>query len=81
MNDTEAIEMMSRCREEILTLRRQIETLAPKADAYNQLCKVLNLLPRPSQGAAPDVAWMLEKRIRELNQKNETPKEEENDQG
>ena len=66
MKDSEAIEMMIRTREEILSLRRVIAELTPKADAYDQMRKVLNLLPRPSCGMGEDYAWRLEKRIEEL---------------
>lgn len=66
MKDSEAIEMMIRTREEILSLRRINAELAPKADAYDQLRKVLNLLPQPSVGFSEDLAWRLEKRIEEL---------------
>lgn len=66
MNDQEALEMMKRCREEILQQRRIIDQLAPKAQAWDQMCKVLNLLPQPSHGYGEDFAWRLEKRIAEL---------------
>lgn len=66
MNDKEAIEMMQRCRHELISLRRQIEQLAPKAEAYDNIATVLRLLPRPSVGMSEDLVWTLEKRIREL---------------
>lgn len=66
MTNTEAIEMMMRCKEEILSLRRTIDRLTPKADAYDQMSKVLNLLPERSQGMGVDLAWSLQKRIEEL---------------
>lgn len=70
MRDTienrEAIEMMRHCKDEILGLRRQIDHLKPKADAYDNLAIVLGLLPRPSIGMGEDVVWTLDKRIREL---------------
>lgn len=66
MNSTEAIEMMRRASSEIKDLRRQIEHLAPKAAAYDNLAVVLGLLPRPSVGMAEDVAWRLDKRVEEL---------------
>lgn len=66
MTNTEALEMMMRCKEEILSLRRTIDRLTPKADAYDQMSKVLNLLPERSQGMGVDLAWSLQKRIEEL---------------
>ena len=62
MQDQEALEMMQRCAEEIRSQRRTIDQLAPKAQAWDALCAVLNLLPKPAQGAVPDLAWYLDKR-------------------
>lgn len=67
MNGKEAIEMMNRCKQEIVGLRQQIAVLAPKADAYDKMAIVLDLLPKRSQGMGEDVVWTLEKRIRELS--------------
>lgn len=66
MTDKEAIEMMQRCKHEIIILRQQMETMRPKAEAYDNLAIVLNLLPRPSVGMGEDLVWTLDKRIREL---------------
>jgi hypothetical protein len=68
MNDNEAIEMMNRCKHEIVSLRREVDRLRPKADAYDSVAQVLALLPRPSQGMGEDLAWLLDKRIREIEQ-------------
>ncbi len=66
MNDNEALEMMKRCRDEIRLQRTVIDQLTPKAQAWDQLCKVLNLLPQAPQGYGEDLAWRLDKRIDEL---------------
>ncbi len=66
MRDKEAIDMMRRCSGEIKMLRSQIESLKPKAEAYDSLRTVLNLLPQPSQGRGEDLAWQLDKRILDL---------------
>ena len=73
MNDAEAIEMMTRCSTEIRNLRARIEAILPKAQAWDQLCKVLNLLPERSMGSEPDLAWMLERRIKELSTSETKP--------
>jgi hypothetical protein len=75
MENTEAIEMMSRCSDEIKAQRRQIELLRPKAEAFDVLKTVVSLIPGPSHGYGEDVAWRLDKRIEELRkeqQKNAT---------
>lgn len=67
MTDIEAIEMMSRCKAEILQLRKIIDRLQPKAEAYDNIAAVLRLLPQPSVGImGEDLVWILENHIREL---------------
>jgi len=69
INNAEAIQMMNRCKQEILSLRAVIARLEPKADAYDNLVRVLRLLPQPSVGMGEDMVWVLDKRIRELKPK------------
>lgn len=77
MTAREQVEMMGRASGEIKSLRAQIAALSPKADAYERLSQVLNLLPRPSQGYGEDVAWMLDKRIAEIEASLKAPSEAE----
>lgn len=62
----ETIRMAQRCREEIARLRRENDALRPKADAYDAICTVLGLLPKPSVGMSEDVTWLLNKQIEDL---------------
>ena len=71
ITNPEAIEMMNRCKHEIMGLRATIDRLQPKADAYDNLASVLRLLPQPSRGMGEDVVWTLNKRIEELTPKPE----------
>jgi hypothetical protein len=73
ISNQEAIQMMNRCKEEILSLRAIIERLQPKADAYDNLATVLRLLPQPRQKMGEDLVWTLKKRIEELQPKPEAP--------
>jgi hypothetical protein len=66
IDNREAIEMMNRCKDEIVRLRATIDRLQPKADAYDNLAIVLHLLPRPVIGMGEDIVWALKQRIREL---------------
>lgn len=68
MGDKEAIDMMQRCKQEIVSLKREIERLRPKAEAYDSVAQVLALLPRQSMGMGEDIVWILDKRIREIEQ-------------
>lgn len=70
MTNAEAMQMMTRCKAEIINLRAQVERLKPKADAYDSLATVLRLLPQPSIGASEDLVWTLENRMRELTKKD-----------
>lgn len=69
MSNAEAIEMMNRCKSEIMNLRGTIERLQPKADAYDNLVTILRLLPQPSRGYGEDMVWILNNRIKELTPK------------
>jgi hypothetical protein len=71
ISNQEAIQMMNRCKAEILSLRACIDRLQPKADAYDNLATVLRLLPQRSVGMGEDLVWTLDKRIRELQPKPE----------
>lgn len=66
MDDTEAIEMMRRCSEEIKSLQRQNERLAPEAEAFRVISRIIGMIPGPSQGYSEDMLWRLDKRIAEL---------------
>lgn len=69
MTEQEAIKMMRRCKNEIAALRREIDCLRPKADAYNSIAQVLSLLPQPSSmSMGEDMVWMLDQRIREIEE-------------
>lgn len=71
ITNAEAIEMMNRCKAEIVGLRTMIERLKPKADAYDNLAAIVRMLPQPSVGMSEDLVWTLDKRIRELAPKPE----------
>lgn len=73
ISNQEAIEMMNRCKHEIMQLRAEIQVLRPKADAYDNLATVLHLLPQRGVGMGEDVIWTLNKRIEELQPKSAEP--------
>jgi virulence-associated protein VapD len=67
MMEQEFIEMARRCLMEIKQLRQEVETLRPRARAYDDMSKMLAVLvPQQPQGYGEDVAWILERRIREV---------------
>lgn len=67
MENTEALQMMQRCAEDIRALRRQIDTLRPKAEAYDMIAKILQLLPSGHcMGSGEDVLWLLDRKIAKL---------------
>lgn len=66
ITNAEAIEMMNRCKQEIISLRAEIERLAPKAHAYDSITTILGLLPQKPRGMGEDMVWLLTRRINEL---------------
>lgn len=68
MTKIDIIQMTERCIEEIEQLRKQIEILAPKADAYDKISIVLNLFPQRSLGNREDIVWRLKKQIKTLQE-------------
>lgn len=53
MKNAEAIQMMNRCKQEILSLRAVIARLEPKADAYDNLVRVLRIGAEPVWPRSP----------------------------
>lgn len=66
MPRAEAIMMMERCAQEIAGLRRQVEILMPKAEAYDNLTAVLRLLPQPPRACGEDLVHVIRKRMEEM---------------
>lgn len=66
MDDREAIQMMQRCVHELRDMRRMNKELAPAAEAFNVIRKIVHVALPESRGASEDLVWVLEKRIREL---------------
>lgn len=73
MNDREAIDMMHRCKAEIQSLRRANVELAPKADAYDTIRQILDMMPRRAVGMTEDIVWSLERRIADLEAQTGKP--------
>lgn len=68
-SNQEMLEMMARCKYEIEELRRQVEQYKPKADAYQLLSSIVNvIIPQAPVGAKVDLLWLLNKRIKELSE-------------
>ena len=56
-------QVLMHAHDEIVALRRRIDEIAPKAEAYDLLhAAITRLRPAPTQGFGVDVAW----RIKEL---------------
>lgn len=68
MHDKEALQMMNRCKDEIKTLRAQLSVLQPKAEAYDRMCHILDMMPRNSRllGGTEDVVWIIERESEKL---------------
>lgn len=67
MNDKQVIDMAQRCIEEIEQLRRVNAALAPKAEAYDLLKSVVDLIPcRNNRGEGEDIVWRLKRQIADI---------------
>ncbi len=63
-------DLLSNAMHEIRDLRRRNEILNAKVEVMDLFACVLHTTPASrSQGAAPDVAWLLQKKIDELESK------------
>lgn len=65
----EFIAMGRRASDEIKNLRARLDNLAPKAQAYDAINHILDLLPQRSMGEGEDIAWRIDQRIAELTRK------------
>jgi len=68
MSNQEAVEMMRRAAGEIRHQRGIIETLSPKAEAYDTIRKILNLIPGQGGYTTEDLAYTLDRRAKELEE-------------
>lgn len=59
--------ILAQARDEIRTLRGQIDILRPKAEAYDCLATVLGMFPLPRRGMGEDVAWKIDKMLEVLS--------------
>jgi len=62
----ETLSLLRMAHDEVLTLRRQVADLAPKAHAYDTLAAFARLKDEPSQGYGVDVAWRLKEVVEKL---------------
>lgn len=67
--ERELMEMMQRCTEEIKGLRRTVDQLRPRAEAYENLAALIDMFPKKSVSMGEDLAWKLDRRIAELKEK------------
>lgn len=66
MENKEAIQMLARCKGEIISLRKRLAEVEPKADAYDQLRTVIGMLPKQPQGYGEDVVWIIDSEMKKL---------------
>ena len=67
MENTEVLQLIRRCTDEIKTLRKQIDYLKPKAEAYEAMLVILQLVPRGGMmGEGEDLVWLLDRKVRDI---------------
>jgi hypothetical protein len=65
----EMIKMMRRASGEIKDLRKILDAIGPRAEAYEVIKKILSLVPGPVQGAGEDFAWTLDQEANKLEER------------
>lgn len=63
---TDYIGMLSRVSDELRFVRKANSELAPKAEAYDTLRQVLDMVPQRTRGMAEDVVSMMDRRREDL---------------
>jgi phage shock protein A len=63
------IKMMRRASGEIKELRKIIDAIGPRAEAYEMIKKILSMVPGPGSSAGEDVAWTLDQEANKLEEK------------
>jgi hypothetical protein len=63
------IKMMRRASAEIKELRKIIDAIGPRAEAYEMIKKILSMVPGPGSSAGEDVAWTLDQEANKLEDK------------
>lgn len=62
------IRLLIQAKGEITDLRAQVRYLEPKARAYDNMSKLINVtIPDSSRGEAVDVAWLIDREINRLS--------------
>ena len=67
MENAEVLQLIHRCTSEIKDLRKQIDYLQPKAEAYDALLTVLRMVPHGgTMGMGEDLVRLLDRKVRDI---------------
>ena len=67
MENAEVLQLIRRCTDEIKTLRKQIDHLQPKAEAYDAMLTILRMVPCGGMvGRGEDLVWLLDRKVQEI---------------
>lgn len=72
----ELLTLLRQAHDEIVTLRRQVNELTPRARAYDDISLILGFIPRQSQGYGIDVAWRVQEAVAEVEKIREQEKQQ-----
>lgn len=76
MDRPETIRLLRVAHDEIITLRREVADLAPRAHAYDTIAQLARLTVKPdSRGMAVDIAWELKAAVQGLEAEREAERE------
>lgn len=75
MERPELVRLLRMAHDEIITLRRQVADLEPRARAYDNIDRIIRMIPRAPQGHGEDVAWSLKQTVERITAERDAEKE------
>ena len=66
MDDYETLHLLHKCRDELRELRQANREMQPRAQAFEVIAQILDMMPRRTGGMAEDVVWHLDRAIMDM---------------
>lgn len=81
MSRPELLNLLRSAHDEIIQLRRQVTALEPRAIAYDNINRIIGMMPAPSQGYGIDVAWQIKQVVETIVTERATEAKDEQHDG
>lgn len=80
MSRPELLHLLRVAHDEIVVLRRKVAELEPRARAYDNIDRIVGMIPYPSQGYGEDVAWRIKTVVERIEAERDAERQSEKDQ-